>query len=264
MSLYTITNNTNSRTATLANALAPGASSVTGYNQGGVAITGSAISNTPIESTTTGYKYSGTDIGNSFCAIYNDSAGPSSGTIPVSNYSSCTIVMVGGGGGGGGSTISTGPTINAGSGGDGGITILPKIPLSSVTSISYTVGSGGARGLGAQILTVPTRAATVGSAGNATTVTISTTTYTASAGNGGPTQSANAGNGTDGAITPTTQTVTTATLNGPLTYNATNRVINFSTTNYGQGGSGGNSISPLIGNQGQVGNPGYLRVYLYP
>jgi len=263
MSSFTFTNSTNSRTNTLTNTLAPGASSVTGYNQEGVAITSTLISNSTIESTTTNYKYSGTDIGNSFCAIYNGSAGPASGTIPVSNYSSCTIVMVGGGGGGGGGQAATRPQVS-GNGGDGGITIVPKIPLSSVTSISYTVGSAGTGGLGAQLYNTPERAVTVGRAGNATTVTISTTTYTANAGNGGPTQSANSGNGTDGTITPTTQTVTTATLNGPLTYNATDRVINISASNYGQGGSRGNSATPLIGNSGQAGRPGYLRIYFYP
>lgn len=102
MSLYTITNNTNSRTNTLANALAPGAVSVTGYKQGGVAITSTSLVNSSIESTTTGYKSSGTDIGSIYCVKYNGYAGPASGSIPVSNYSKCTIVMCGGGGGGGG------------------------------------------------------------------------------------------------------------------------------------------------------------------
>jgi hypothetical protein len=177
MSNYRITNTTNSRSNTLTNTFAPGNTVVTGYKQAGSDIIFASLVDSTIESTPTNYKSSGTDIGNSFCAIYNGSAGPATGSIPVSNYSSCTIVMVGGGGGGGGS-ITSPPRqpINAGSAGYGGITIVPKIPLSSVTSISYTVGSGGAGGLGAQNFNTPIRAATVGSAGNATTVTISTTT----------------------------------------------------------------------------------------
>jgi len=265
MSFYQVSNPTNGRSSTLANTFAPGAVTIPGYTQGGASITFSPISSTTIESATTGYQSSGTDIGNSFCAKYNGYAGPTTGSIPVSNYSSCTIVMIGGGGGGGGSTTALSPAspTTAGSGGDGGITIIRNIPLSSATTISYTVGSAGTGGGGSNNI-VPRRAATVGNAGNATTVNVSGTTYSANGGSGGPTQSPASGNGSNGTITPTTQNFTTATLNGALTYNATNRVINFSSTNYGQGGAGGGSGSSLVGGAGTAGTAGYLRIYLYP
>ena len=268
MSLYNITNNTNSRTNTLANALAPGASSVTGYNQGGVAITGSAISDIPIESTPTGYKSSDTDIGSIYCAIYNGSAGPTSGSIPVSNYSKCAIVMCGGGGGAGGSKAN--PIFNpqfGGAGGDGGITIIKDIDVSSLTTISYQVGSGGAGGIGENNAFPARQPAQAGGAGNATIVTISpTTTYTANGGSGGQgAQVQPAGAGTPGNITPTTQTYTSASLNGPLTYQTTpDRIINISSTNYCQGGVPGGNKNQVQGQSGGAGRPGYLRVYLYP
>jgi hypothetical protein len=269
MSFFIVTNTTNSRSNTLANTLAPGSESISGYTQGGASITSTSLVNSTIESTTTNYKYTATDIGNSFCAIYNGYAGPRTGTLPVENYSKCTIVMCGGGGGGGGGG-STDPTQQTGgSGGDGGITIIKDINISSLTSITYTVGSGGSAGLGWQVLP-PTRTATAGGAGNATNVVISSTTYTANAGNGGaaasqPTKTpGNAGN-----IVPTTQSYTSATLNGPLTYQTTpDRNITISSTTYGQGGSSGTGpttpIPTLRGNNGQAGRPGYLRIYLYP
>jgi hypothetical protein len=161
MSNYNITNNTNSRTNTLANTLAPGAVSVTGYNQGGASITSTLLQDSTIEPTTTGYKSSGTDIGNSYCAIYDGST--ESRSIPVANYSSCTLVICGAGGGGGGSRGSLTPS-TGGAGGDGGIDITPRIPLSGVSTINVTIGTGGARGLGSQITTLPARAATAGSA----------------------------------------------------------------------------------------------------
>jgi hypothetical protein len=267
MSLYTITNNTNSRTNTLANALAPGAVSVTGYNQGGASITSTLLLDTTIEPTTTGYKSSGTDIGNSYCAMYDGSTGTRS--IPVANYSSCTLVMCGAGGGGGGSRGSLTPS-TAGPGGDGGIDIItPRIPLSGVSTINVTIGTGGARGLGAQYTTIPPRAATAGSAGNATTVTISPTiSYTANAGNGGGTTPSPAA--TNGNITPAPMAPLgglTRNLNGPLKYNGPVRVITLGGATYGQGGAGGN-LNPAgnanNGNNGVVGYNGYVRVYLYP
>ena len=263
MSSFTVRNTTNSRSNTLPNTLAPGAVTVTGYTQGGVTITSTPISNSTIESTTTNYKYQGTDIGSIYCAKYNGYAGPATGTIPVSNYSSCTIVMVGGGGGGGGSQFS--PLVTGGDGGDGGIAIFQKIPLVDVTNINYSVGSGGARGVGTQ--TFPIRNATAGSAGNATTVTISSTTYTANGGSGGPLAPTSASSGN---VTPTGSLTFQGTLNGPLTYQSSpDRVITFPTTptptavSYGQGGAGGNA-NPASGNNGQVGTAGYLRIYLYP
>jgi hypothetical protein len=262
MSNYNITNNTNSRTNTLANTLAPGAVSITGYNQGGASITSTSLVSSPIEATTTGYKSSGTDIGNSYCAIYDGSTG--SRSIPVANYSSCTLVMCGAGGGGGGSRGLVTPS-TAGPGGDGGINIIPKIPLSGVPTINITIGTGGARGVGFQIF--PVRAATAGSAGNVTTVTISPTiTYTANAGNGGattPTPAATNGNVTPAPITPIGDLP--RSLNGPLNYNATARVITVGGATYGQGGAGG-TLNPANnnGNNGVVGYNGYVRVYLYP
>ncbi len=264
MSSFKVTNTTNSRSNTLTNTFAPGNTVVTGYKQAGSNIIFASLLDSTIESTTTGYKSSGTDIGNSFCAIYNDASGPGSGVINVSNYSKCTIVMIGGGGGGGGGQSS--PFLNpktSGNGGDGGITIIQQVNISSLTTIPYSVGSAGNGGQGENsILQI---AANKGNSGNATTVTISGTTYSANGGGGGPT-SPGAGNGTDGTISPATQSVTTATLNGPLTYNATNRVINISSTNYGQGGAGGKSSANqlITGNDGSAGAAGYLRVYLYP
>ena len=269
MSNYNITNNTNSRTNTLANTLAPGAVSVTGYNQGGASITSTSLVNSTIESTTTGYKSSGTDIGSIYSAIYNGSAGPATGIVPVANYSSCTLVMCGGGGGAGGSKAN--PSLNpqfGGTGGAGGISIYEKIPLVGVSNISYSVGTGGAGGAGEFVPALPGRQpAQAGGVGNATIVTISpTTTYTANGGSGGQgAQVQPAGAGTPGNITPTTQTYTSASLNGPLTYQTTPyALINISSVNYAQGGVPGTNKTPIQGQSGGAGRPGYVRVYLYP
>lgn len=270
MSSFSITNNTNGNTNTLSNTLSPGAVSVTGYNQGGASITSTLISNTTIESTTTGYKYQSTDIGTIYCAIYNGYAGPASGTLPVANYSKCTIVMCGGGGGGGGGDESPLTSQqNGGIGGNGGITIIENIDVSSLTTITYQVGSGGAAGQGEQIAP-PITTSKAGGSGNSTIVTITPTSiYTANAGNGGAAGSQTKTPGNAGNIIPTAQTYTSATLNGPLTYQTTpDRIINISSTNYGQGGNGGtgpnNAVPTIKGNDGQAGRPGYLRIYLYP
>lgn len=263
MSKYKITNTTNSRSNTLANTLAPGSQSITGYRQSLASITSTSLVNSTIESVTTRYKYQSTDIGNSYCAIYNDYAGPSSGTIPVSNYSKCTIVMCGGGGGGGGGQGAIlGTNKPGGNGGNGGITIIENVPVSSVTTITYSVGTGGSGGIGEQ--SIPKTNSLEGGSGNATNVVVSSTTYTANGGGGG-----SAGQpvtpGTEGNINPTSQTYPSANLNGPLTYQTTpDRIINISSTNYGQGGNGGNRRGPSDATAGQVGNPGYLRIYFYP
>ncbi len=268
MSNYNITNNTNSRTNTLANTLAPGAVSVTGYNQGGASITSTSLLDSTIESTPTSYKYQGTDIGSIYCAISHNAAGPGSGVINVSNYSKCAIVMCGGGGGAGGSKAN--PNLNpqfGGAGGDGGITIIKDIDVSSLTTISYQVGSGGAGGIGENNALPVRQPAQAGGVGNATIVRITpTTTYTANGGNGGQgAQVQPAGAGTPGNITPTTQTYTSATLNGPLTYQTTpDRIINISSTNYCQGGVPGGNKNQFQGQSGGPGSPGYLRIYLYP
>jgi len=266
MSNYRITNTTNGNTNTFPTTFEPGNTVVTGYKQAGSNIIFASLVDSTIEGTTTGYKSSGTDIGNSFCAIYNNHTGPSTGTINVANYSTCTIVMCGGGGGGGGGSRFNSVQQPGGIGGNGGITIIKNIDVSSLTTISYQVGRAGNAGLGEQNETVtPTaqRASTAGGSGIATNVVISPTTYTANGGGGGS-NGQPLSNGADGTISPTTQNYSSATLNGPLTYQTTpDRVINISSTNYGQGGSGGTS-TPSRGNDGQAGRPGYLRVYLYP
>ena len=172
--------------------------------------------------------------------------------------------MCGGGGGGAGSPAGT----PAGKGGSGGITIYEKIPLSGVTNITYNVGTGGAGGLGHR--SRPLSGAVPGSSGNATTVVISSTTYTANGGVFGQTTLGQPTyNGADGTIDPPNPTtypavsLNTAT-NVPLTYQSTTtRNININFTNYCQGGIGGNA-NGTNGNAGQAGRPGYLRIYLYP
>jgi len=270
MSSFTVTNTTNGKTNTLANTLTANnfGQTIPGYKQAGVAIPAGLIANVAIEATNTGYKTSGTDLGITYCAKYIEylSAGGSAGSINVSNYSSCTIVMCGGGGGGGGGGI--GPAIIASpgnGGGAGGINIIQKIPLGGVSSINYSVGNGGTGGAGAR---APGNG-TDGRPGNSTQVSISSTSYIANGGSGGIVGGSNPG--VPGTITPATQNFTTATLNGGLaggtvTYDSnTNRAIQVVGTNYGQGGSGGNKrpIGPSA-NPGNNGSPGYLRVYLYP
>lgn len=172
---------------------------------------------------------------------------------------------------GGGGQASPIPAQQSGqAGGDGGITIIENIPLSSVTTISYSVGTGGSAGLGKQINPLSPsfqRASTSGGAGNSTNVVVSSTTYTANGGGGGQTPPVQPTfTPPVGTITPATQTVTTATLNGPLAYQSTpDRVITVSTINYCQGGAGGNGSPTVnVGNNGQAGRPGYVRLYFYP
>jgi len=124
MSNYRITNTTNGNTNTFPTTFEPGNTVVTGYKQAGSNIIFASLVDSTIEGTTTGYKSSGTDIGNSFCAIYNNHTGPSTGTINVANYSTCTIVMCGGGGGGGGGSRFNSVQQPGGIGGNGGITII--------------------------------------------------------------------------------------------------------------------------------------------
>jgi hypothetical protein len=270
MSSFTVTNTTNGTTHTLANTLVDNifGQKIPGYTQAGVSIPGGLIANVEIEGTTTGYKISGTDLGNLYCAKYTQYTAAGSGSIDVSNYSSCTIVMCGGGGGGSGG--GAGPAVNARPGrpgGPGGINIIQKIPLAGVTTINYTVGTRGTGGAGA---TRPGNQGSPGVAGNSTQVSISNTTCTANGGSGGTPSGPI--NGIPGTITPATQNFTTATLNGGLTgtsnlqylYNTTNGVIN---ANYfgdlGKGGGGGRSDTPT-GRLGAGGSNGFLRVYLYP
>jgi hypothetical protein len=271
MSSFTVTNTTNGKTNTLANTLTANnlGQTIPGYKQAGVSISAGLITNAAIEATTTGYKTSGTDLGNLYCAKYIEYRSGETGGIDVSNYSSCTIVMCGGGGGGAGG--GSGPASGyrpGGPGGKGGINIIQKIPLAGVTTINYNVGNGGDGGRGA---TTPTQTGGfVGTAGNDTVVSISGTTYTAGGGSRGPQRGGPTPPTTPGTINPATQNFTTATLNGGLaggtvTYNSgPDIVIQVVGTNYAQGGSGGNRASLSAGNSGQAGRPGYLRIYLYP
>uniref|UniRef100_A0A6C0HAB1 Uncharacterized protein n=1 Tax=viral metagenome TaxID=1070528 RepID=A0A6C0HAB1_9ZZZZ len=258
MADFSVTNTTNNKTNLLADLLAPGAIGVTGYSASGITITSTLSVNPTFESITTGYRYQNTDVGTRYCLKYNThTAG--TGAIDVSNFSTCTIIMcAGGGGGGGGGAPGTG-----GIGGDGGITIIPNVNIVNAGTINYSVGSAGLGGIGANksnpFLQIPGKD---GQNGGATIVSVSGgSTYTANGGVGGQSPS---GNGAAGTITPATQNFTTATLNGPLTYQTVSRVITVSSTNYGQGGSGGGNNSPTQGISGQKGTPGYLRIYLYP
>jgi hypothetical protein len=257
MSNFQFTNTTNTRTNTLSTALDAGSTTIPIYTQADATITSSALVNAAIEATTTGYLFNGKDIGNTYSAIYNDHTVTGPGVIPVANYSKCALVMCCAGGCG--SQIQ--PTLTGGDGGNGGIRIRTNIPLSGVSNINYAIGTGGARGVGFQAL--PVRAATAECTGNATTVIISGTTYSANRGGAGPTSNPAGPNGT---ITPAIPEVyTTATLNRGLLFVTTpDRIITISAINYCQGGLGGNINASSNGNNGTVGNCGYLRVYLYP
>ena len=257
MSNFVIKNNTTGRT----NTFTPGAVTIPGYTQAGAVITASSLVNSAVEGFTSGYASGGVDVGNSFCAVYNDfPLAGSAGSLSVSNYSSCTIVMCGGGGGGSGSPAGT----PAGRGGSGGITIYKNIPLSGVTNINYSVGSAGNGGVGHRAR--PLRNATPGNSGNATTVTISSTTYTA---NGGIFGQTSGGKGADGTITPSNPTTyPTAALNSAVTYQTTpNKVISVPYSNgialCGIGGEGG-FANGTNGNAGVAGGGGFVRIYLYP
>jgi len=134
MSSFIVNNNTNGKSNTLANTLEPGTVALSEYKQDGTSLTFVSIVNPTIESCTTGYLKSGTDIGKVYCtAIISDvlgnlgsqPAGTKSETIPVTNYSSCSIIMCGAGGGGGGAggTRAPGPVkvpLRPGGGGGGG------------------------------------------------------------------------------------------------------------------------------------------------
>ena len=271
MSSFTVTNTTNGKTNTLANTFTANnfGQTIPGYKQDGVSISAGLITNASIEATNTGYKTSGIDLGNSYCAKYIEYRSGETGGIDVSNYSSCTIVMCGGGGGGAGG--GAGPASGyrpGGSGGKGGINIIQKILLGGVTTINYTVGNGGAGGRGAMS---PTQTGgSVGNSGNDTVVSISGTTYTAGGGLRGAQRAGPTTPGAPGTINPATQNFTTATLNGGLAGGTVNYVsgpnayIQVVGTNYAQGGSGGNRATIASGNDGQAGRPGYLRIYLYP
>lgn len=261
MSNFSVKNNTNSKTNTLTNTLRTGATTIPGYTQAGAAITGTALLNSTIEGATTGYSSSGVDIGSSFSARYIDYIGPASGTLNVANYSSCTLVMCGGGGGGAGGTQN--PTSRGNTGGDGGIAIFQKIPVVGVTNINYSVGAGGALGLGFQAPNA--RGAQLGTAGQPTSVAITPTTYRVNSGGGGRSGQP-AVPGPAGTITPAPVALSfQGNLNGPLAYESiTDKVITISGISYGQGGAGGNTLSPTAGNSGVTGRPGFLRIYLYP
>lgn len=82
------------------------------------------------------------------------------------------IILIGGGGGGGG--MNTANQTAAGGGG-GGCVVLYITGLTPSTTYTCAIGSGGAGGA----------AATIGTAGGNTTLTIGATTYTASGGGGG-------------------------------------------------------------------------------
>jgi len=294
MSSFTVTNTTNSRSNTLANTLAPGASSVTGYKQGGSVIPSTSLVNSTIESTTTNYKYQGTDIGNSFCAYYIQG----SATIPVSNYSKMSIIMCGGGGGGGGGG-GAGHRSNGqakggagGAGGDGGITVVSSFPISTYNSVSISVGTAGGAGNGGlnsqwnqpgSNNSPDGKDGNAGGAGNATTVQIS----------GGPSFTANGGvGGQSGQGGPSSNNSTggsgaaggagNVTSNSPYTaYNAGTSYVNISSINttnkdlvsqgttYCNGGSAGAGSNGAPGNtnyapNGNAGTNGFCRIYLYP
>ena len=299
MSNLYVYSNANSASNTLDTALTPGGTvSITGYTQAGSSITFTSIVNPTIESSTTGYKSSGTDIGNSYCVyiaadiIGNTPATPASktGTIDVSNYSSCSIIMCGSGGGGstpGGTSIATplipGPGTPApggvgAAGGDGAAVIINRYPLTNINSISYTVARSGAGAASAGTPAPGVGTATPGqngTAGSATNITFSdSNTITTNGGNG-----ANRGNagvyqtgtpGTDGTsgnagnivsnISYTPYPVATSTNFVNLIYNSQTNLIQVTNTTPAttcrQGGPLG--LSPT-----SHGKPGYVRIYLY-
>lgn len=270
MSNFKITNAANNRTNTLANTFMPGAVTIPGYRQAGAAITASSLVNSAVEGVTTGYKSGGLDIGNSFCAIYNNYIAGTPATLNVANYSSCTIVMCGGGGGGGGGGRNP-ARAPGGQGGSGGITIVEKILLTGINTIQIIgVGSGGFGGQGAQA--PRSNNGQPGSPGGVTSLLIGATQYLANGGIGGQGAPA-AVPGTPGAqgnITPATQNISVANLNGTpgiVVYSAPTRTITVPGINpstRGLGGAGGAGAAGSTGGNGATGNNGYLRIYLYP
>uniref|UniRef100_A0A6C0HC15 Uncharacterized protein n=1 Tax=viral metagenome TaxID=1070528 RepID=A0A6C0HC15_9ZZZZ len=292
MSKYKITNRTNGRSNTFPNTFSPGSSSISGYKQGGAPITFSSLVNSTIESVITNYKYQGTDIGNSFCAIYNQG----SATIPIANYSNMSIIMCGGGGGGGGGGgaghRSNGPKTggDAGAGADGGITVVRSFPISAYNSVTISVGTAGNAGQGglnsqfnnSGINNAPSGAdGNAGGSGNATTVAISGgPSFTANGGGGGNggqggTPNTNGGNGTAGGAGGVTSNSPYTAYNDGTSYvnissiNITNRDLVSGGITYCNGGSGGAGANQAPGNtnygtDGNAGNAGFCRIYLYP
>jgi len=311
MSSFTVTNSTNGNSNTLPTTLSPGGTiPLTGYTEQGSSITYTSLVNPTIESCTTDYLQSGTDIGNQYCVTISSQiisnptsspAGPApegiqSGTIPVSNYSSCSIIMCGGGGGGGGAGGSSFPGISPGStpgtfaggaggaGGDGALVIINRYPLSDINTISYSVprvvngGLGGNNGFPG-----PGNAGQNGQPGGACIITFSDgnsiTTNGGSGGNrgtGGNRSNRTPGtagtSGTNGnivsTITYTPYPAPTSTNFVNLIYNDTNDVIQVSSpaTVCCQGGAGGNTttIGTPAANAGGGGRAVFVRIYLYP
>jgi hypothetical protein len=301
MSSFTVTNSTNGNSNTLPTTLSPGDTiPLTGYTQVGSSITYTSLVNPTIESTTTGYLQSGTDIGNVYCVYIssqiisnpaNSPAGPApagikSGTIPVSNYSTCSIIMCGGGGGGGGGggtslPIPVQPGVFGGgagaAGGDGALVIIDRYPISTINTISYQVPRLATGGIGGNQNVGPSGFnGRPGQAGGACIITFSDAnsirTNGGNGGNGGqggqrenrqPGRPGTAGtSGTiQSTITYTSYPAPTTTSFVNLNYNDTNRaiVITAPSTQCCQGGAGG----PARG-AGSGGRAVFVRIYLYP
>jgi hypothetical protein len=294
MSNYIITNTTDSTSNTLTNTLAPGTVSVSGYTQNGSTITFSSLVNPTIEATTTNYKQNNTDIGNSFCAIFNQGTA----TIPVANYSNMSIIMCGaggGGGGGGGAGHRASGQANGGdggAGGAGGIVVVRSFPVSAYSSVIISVGTAGGAGQGglnSQYNVPGSNNSPAGADGNAggnggsTTVQISGgPTFTANGGvggqggQGGPSaNNATGGSGAAGGAGSVTSNSPYTAYNAGTSYvnissiNTTNKVLQSGGTTYCQGGGAGTGAANAPGNtnyapDGSGGNNGFCRIYLYP
>jgi len=261
MSVYTTTNSTTGRSNTFENLFRPGNTVVPGYIQINP-LSYDPVVNSGVEGTAiTGYESGGVDIGTLFCPKISGFIN-SNNTVPVSNYSKCTIVMcgAGGGGGGGGRNPARG---TGGTGGAGGITIVQNVPLEGVNNIVVVIGQGGQGGPAAQAPFGTN--ALPGFPGNETRVDIGATQYIANGGAGGD-GAPITGPGTPGApgnTTPSTQNFSDVILVSGLQYQKTNTKINVPTVGiFGPGGPGGTG-GPTTGTLGGDGSNGYVRLYFY-